>query len=72
MMSEDCPTDLQTREQMLGSLDGATLVREIGADPSLDMALLKDPRDVTDADLELLVANLRRERALFISKGEKP
>lgn len=49
--------------------DGAEQFAAAGADPTLDLVMQKDPRDVTDADLEHLVLVLRQERALFIQKG---
>ena len=50
--------------------DGATLFTEIAQEPTLDLAMKKDPRDVSDEDLMAAVKAARMERALLIQKGE--
>lgn len=53
--------------------DGKAQFTEVGQDPTLDMALMRDPREIDDADLEALVGALRRERAFrgaSFKKGE--
>lgn len=47
-------------------VDGKTQFEQVGADPTLDLVMKKDPRDVTDEDLEALVEWQRQERAFKV------
>ncbi len=46
--------------------DAATLFEQVGADPSLDLLMQKDPRDVTLDDLEAAIRVRRQERAFNV------
>lgn len=43
---------------------------DMTAETSLNEFFLRNPKDITDADLSRLVARARDDRALFIAKGE--
>ena len=54
-----------------GEKDAATLFEELGADPTLDEVLRKDPRDVSDDLLRRLIEIDRQDRAMMIQMGER-
>jgi hypothetical protein len=51
-------------------LDAAQLFAEVGSDPSLDLLMRKDPREVSDAELEQIIRVRRQERAFLIKAKE--
>lgn len=50
---------------------GPELVEEIGADPTIDLMMRRDPKTLSDSDLRALVEALRQKRAMFIKEDER-
>lgn len=50
--------------------DGKTQFEEVGQDPTLNLAMRKDPRDVSADDLPAIVYGLRMQRAYIKQQAQ--
>ena len=51
--------------------DGAAQFEDVGRAPTLDLVMQKDPRDITDDDLDALIRAARLERAFRCNATKK-